>query len=293
MENTLNQTNGEVSDKPEKKPRRNIQTENRTPKTKSGFIFRKVYITTLANAGVMIKYKKTKILIDALQSAKNSPYPIEDESTLNDIITGNGIFAGVDIMMFTHEHPDHFNPNMCIKALNQNPQLQIVGPKKVIDYIKRSPDFEEDFLPRLWPMQAAKSSGVELYIRNVNITTIGFSHDTHEKDCEINNAYLINIAGKNILHVGDAQCNIEEFENAECLKRQIHAMFVPFTYVGSKDGRQIITNCKPQKLFINHLPDIQKDPNRWNEKAKMAHEQHSEELPPTIFADIKAQEYII
>lgn len=257
------------------------------------FNFKKVYITTLANAGILIKYKKTKILIDGLQYSKGGIYAVPDENTLNDMIASKGIFDRLDIMMFTHEHPDHFNPKMCNEALEQNPNLQIVGTPKVIDYIKKAENFNENDLPRLWPVQAAKSANVSLNICGVNITTCGFSHDQHEKDCEINNAYLINIANKNILHIGDAKCDVDEFDKAECLKKDINAMFVPFTYVGSKDGRQIIQICNPQKLFVNHLPDQDKDQNKWNEKAKMAHEQHAEELPMTVFADMKGQEHII
>ncbi|MBO7700476.1 MAG: MBL fold metallo-hydrolase [Eubacteriaceae bacterium] len=247
------------------------------------FGFTKVNVNFIANAGVMIYTNKQKILIDGLHRGEDVMAGAVDEDTINEIISATGRFKAVDMMLFSHEHLDHFNPSLTARAMEKSGILNVMGTKAVIDHLRSDEAYSEEFEPRIWCMDMAIGLSTHINIRGINIEAIGMEHDAIGRDCPVNNSYLFTIGGKTFLHVGDAKGTKANFEDVACLKTPIDVMFVPFTYVGIAEAREAITALAPKKLVIMHMPDAGKDDNNWAEKAHMAYTTNSAALPPTVF----------
>lgn len=70
-----------------------------------------VRITLLANAGLLLQYKGSKILLDGIYCTQ-SPFSNLREDTWDALLKGEGPFEQIDYLIFTHEHSDHFSPEM-------------------------------------------------------------------------------------------------------------------------------------------------------------------------------------
>lgn len=254
------------------------------------FNFSKVQIRFLANEGIMIYTNKRKVLIDALHRGNDSLAAPVDEDTLEKIVSGSEPFKGADLLLFTHEHADHFDRDLTVRAMNANPALMLVGPRAVTEAVRTSEDLAEEASRRIWTMDMTLGGRSQLHIRDISVEAAGLEHDATGKDCQVNNAYLICVGGKRILHVGDAKAVPESFEGITEDAKGADAMIVPFTYAGIPDARDIIASLAPKKLMITHMPDKTKDTDNWNEKAHMAYKQNESSLPPTIFLEESGKE---
>ncbi len=253
----------------------------------------KVTVTSVANAGVLINTKKKKILVDGLHKGKNHTYSPVDDTTAEKIIKAKDIFSGLDLLLITHDHSDHFSPELCFSALSENKALHIVGTDAVAKALKDMANGDEDILSRIWSIEPDPNKSLRMNIRGINIEACDFIHDTYESASSKNVAYLFTLNGKTFLHIGDAKADVEAFEKMECLKRKIDVMFVPFPYVGTTDGRKVISTISPQKLVVMHLPEAEIDTNRWADKAKIAYDKNASALPPATFFEKPGQSFTV
>src|SRR5690554_6920062 len=95
-------------------------------------------LTYISNAGVLLKIKDKKILIDPFACTKRKFYkdtPIEIKEKL---ITGTKPYNNIDIVLITHEHPDHFNTYSIVRFLEKNPNCNLISNNKTILNIKNA-----------------------------------------------------------------------------------------------------------------------------------------------------------
>ena len=208
------------------------------------------------------------------------------------IITAKDIFQGLDALLITHEHSDHFSAELTLRALNENKALQVISTQAVTGALRKA-EKDEEIMSRVWTMHPNLNKSLHMNIRGVNIEACSMAHDSYENTASENLMFLFSLNGKTFLHVGDAKADSDAFGQLECLKRKIDVMFVPFTYVGTADGRKVISDLKPLKLVVVHLPDSNIDTNKWTEKAKLAYDKNAANLPPTVFFEKSGQQFTV
>ena len=91
-----------------------------------------IEITVAANAGVMIRAGNTVILADVLEDA--GPYPFDrlPDSVLSQMAEGENPWRNAQYLIFTHEHPDHFAPDLVRRYLSRNTVRRLVLPLSLI-----------------------------------------------------------------------------------------------------------------------------------------------------------------
>ena len=67
-------------------------------------------VTLLANAGVLIRYRDTALLLDGLFGRKDNPFSLLPPGCREAMLRGEPPFERLDYLLFTHYHPDHFDP---------------------------------------------------------------------------------------------------------------------------------------------------------------------------------------
>ena len=89
-----------------------------------------IEITVAANAGVMIRAGNTVILADILEDA--GPYPFDrlPDSVLSQMAEGENPWRNAQYLIFTHEHPDHFAPDLVRRYLSRNTVRRLVLPNR-------------------------------------------------------------------------------------------------------------------------------------------------------------------
>lgn len=90
-------------------------------------------ITLVANAGILIETHDLKILVDGLHQQQDgmfSPVPPK----IGQLIENNrGAFCGVNLLLFSHFHEDHYNQEMVINFLKKQCPEKLVIPEGLLE----------------------------------------------------------------------------------------------------------------------------------------------------------------
>lgn len=207
----------------------------------------KNYVLLTANAGVLICLNNKKILVDAMHNKKTYQFSRVADEILRKIAGGEGDFTGVDAMLYTHDHPDHYSKNWTQRALDWNPGLHLVSPVRDFADLKNV-----HVLTR--PIETLQIAGVQITARQI-------PHDGSDYASVLNYAYLLDMDGYRILLLGDGVMDAKAVQ-AVVEGREIHLALLNFPFLTLKRGRDIMDHviCAQKYLFF-HLPSLEDDIN--------------------------------
>ena len=203
------------------------------------------FVMLTANAGVLISYHGKKILIDALHDRYTTLFSSVPSELLTHIADGDGEFAEVDLMLYTHDHPDHYSERWTRRFLKNHPNTEFVSP--IADFADRDHvhvlDAEEE----------------NLLLAGVFLHCCRLMHDGQEYAGIPNYGFVLEIDGFRIAVLGDAT-----FDKAAIRgmlgNRPVDLALLNFPYVTLHRGREIVTDViRPQRMIVFHLPYEEKD----------------------------------
>ena len=230
----------------------------------------------------MLEFHDKKILIDGFCNSivpiyKNPSFEIRQQMIL-DIPP----FNNIDMVLFTHNHTDHFDRVSTVEFLRHNANSVIISTSEVIQEINSElSDLENSRLiesnPTLYNIE-------NITVKGINIQSISLLHDGKEYKDVQNLAYLIEVGEKKILHVGDAKAIEENYINLNLIEKNIDLLIAPFPYVSIPRCRQVIEKyIKPKKIAVVHLPCRELDSFGWIDAAKKSYKRVQKHFIETIF----------
>jgi len=241
-------------------------------------------VTYISNAGVLLKLNDKKILIDGFCKSIYNPIYKDIPSDICDQITlGVPPFDNIDLMLITHEHPDHFYAESIGEFLKYNLNVFVISTCEVISKIKSLVDY--NVYTRLIDLNPALHQREKIKVNGISIQAISMIHDGKEYADVSNLAYLIDY-GKTILHLGDAAPSKANFESLNLKKYQIDLLIANFPYVLLSLARRIVQNyINPQKIAIVHLPYQELDKYGWIKATKRSYQRVENEFIKTEFLE--------
>lgn len=212
------------------------------------------FVLLTANAGVLISFHHKKILVDALHNTKTQRFSRVSDNVLRRIVNGEGDFAGVDLALYTHDHPDHYSKNWTMRLLERNPNIQLVTP--VHDFADRN---HVHFLSRVRE---------SFQINGVKITCERLQHDGSEFASVINYAYMLDLEDYHILLLGDGLMDAKAIQ-ALIGDWKVDLALLNFPFLTLKRGREIIDQViAAKKTILFHLPELEDDINGYGPAAQ-------------------------
>ena len=253
----------------------------------------KITLTYIANSGVTVEYKNKKVLIDGVHIQQTKPYYSVSDKTLEKMLLNNEPFNNIDLMLFTHHHPDHFDAYAVNEILKRNKLTHLVGTPQVLSMLRKQDNYNDELATQIWPMTLDKDNSMIVKLKSVNFEITSLDHDGAEKQRVDNYTYLFEVKNKTFLHLGDAQANMLNFENTTIFKREVDVLIVPFIFIGLPEGRKIINRIKPQTVIVSHLPDKKYDTSNLLYKTYKVYKKHQAELPETLFLEKPGQTFTL
>ncbi|OLS33762.1 MBL fold metallo-hydrolase [Bacillus sp. MRMR6] len=236
-------------------------------------------VTYIANAGVLLKLHDKKILIDAFSKKVGPLFMCTSTAIREDMIQGVPPFDGIDLLLITHEHEDHFDEESVGRFIQRNHQTVVISNSMVIPRIKNY--VQNDMYSRLIELNTKLHHSESICVNGIAIEAISLIHDGKEYEDIRNLAYLIR-HGKTILHLGDAAPVKENYISLKFKQQGIDLLIANFPYINRYWGRKIIMDkIKPKKLAIVHLPEQEKDIYGWINATKKSYERIAMEFIPT------------
>jgi L-ascorbate metabolism protein UlaG (beta-lactamase superfamily) len=93
----------------------------------------KIYATLVSNAGILIRYKDIKILVDGLYDDKGHVFSRMPPKIEAMVMNGDAPFDHIDYLFFSHRHLDHYCERKAIAYLKKHSVKRIFLPQECVE----------------------------------------------------------------------------------------------------------------------------------------------------------------
>ncbi|WP_194610081.1 MBL fold metallo-hydrolase [Clostridium vitabionis] len=226
-----------------------------------------VRATLVSNAGLLVEYSGVKILVDAIYHTTD-PFTNPPKAVWSAMLAGEHPFDGVDTLLFTHNHPDHFSPEWLKEYIWHRPVRRVFLPTMESRCEENLKIFLEDhgiwwthFTPGMQMEDFSIPGGIEIrpyFTRHIDKSYWNVPHS----------CYLITIGKKSIFLTADVDYTKERFEQLS----QVHidvAFINPLFFSALQTGTFFKGILKPDIFCIYHVPSQRDD--RWKIRSLLSH----------------------
>ncbi|MBU1048649.1 MBL fold metallo-hydrolase [Candidatus Bipolaricaulota bacterium] len=143
-------------------------------------------IRLIDNAGFQLRWHDVGVMIDAVYKDPASRFP--------EILTATPPFDA-DVLLFTHSHPDHFDPDAVAQYMAAQPTALLVAPQDAVDRVLQ---IDPALANRSTDVVLERDSYVSLEPRGIPLTMYDFPHGG-----TLNISYLVQLGTHKVFHSGD------------------------------------------------------------------------------------------
>jgi len=219
-------------------------------------------VTYLANAGVLVEHGDTKVLIDPLFRLNHEYYRSLPGAMENGLLNGDPPFDGVDAVLVTHYHLDHFSPNLLLNYLMINADTVLFAPEQAVDALRRyATDEDAPLMERVTVLNLShfgepfRQDLGNLLVEAVRIPHSGWPDANRGTQ---NLAYRVTLDGAaTVIHLGDAAPQADLFGQFEDFWKQRAAQLVltPYWFFLEDDGTIILETTLGATASVGvHVP---------------------------------------
>ena len=239
-----------------------------------------VTVTYVANAGFLVSADEAKVLIDACHSGGLDEYESPGPTLLRSIEDATGPFDGVDLVLSSHRHVDHFDAATVASHLLSNEQAHFVSASEMTEAVASALTrlgADESVSRRvrrvgyrLSPHRESAAFG-PISVQAFRLDHGGYPRPRYRLQ---NLGHVIDIAGIRLLHVGDADMTLQNFYGYALHRDPVDVAFIPFWYLKDPVGRKIVRDLiAPRMLVAMHVP-----PDSWEREVSEIREHFPEVL---------------
>lgn len=213
-----------------------------------------VTVRYIANEGVLIASGDKQILIDGLHREYKPAYlfpPPEMQAVLEN---ARPPYDKIDLILVSHVHLDHFHPQSIGLYLRSNARTIFASSGQAVDEVANNFADHEKVKAQIRPVTHEWKKSSEIDQAGVKIKFLGLRHSSERfKDIQ-NLGHLIEIGGKKILHIGDADMTAENFSAFNLAREKIDVAFIPYWFLLSEDGRKFVREqFNPKHIIAVHI----------------------------------------
>lgn len=188
--------------------------------------------TRTANAGGLLEMDGVRILLDGVSQAAGDY--LATPADVRDFL----LSSPLDVIAFTHNHSDHFQPEFVRQYAAQHQLPKLVGPK----------DVAAD-LPEYSVVTASAA------VRGVQVIAVPSRHIGAEYQNTPHYSFLLKGSAL-VWFMGDA--SPLQWQGQEYMPRP-DLLIAPFAYASSDAAWQIMEHLAPGRILLTHLPSREQD----------------------------------
>jgi len=211
-------------------------------------------IKYIANEGVLISSGEKTILIDGLHREYKPAYLFPPADLLQSLETAQKPYDKINLLLVSHVHLDHFHPQSIGLYLKNNPQSNFVSSEQATGEIAKNFADYEKIKSRIRPVSYEWKKTVEFNENGVKIKFLSLRHANPQFISIQNLGHLIEIGGRKLLHIGDADMTAENFSVFNLSKENIDIAFIPYWFLLSEEGRRLVKEqFNPKQIIAVHI----------------------------------------
>lgn len=228
-------------------------------------------LTLTANAGVLLEWQGHKLLIDALHDGGDHQFSAVPPPILDDMAAGRPPFDGIEWLLFTHLHVDHFSAGQVERFLQTFPQVPLFlpagnggeGVDPAINVLRQylmahASPVRELKLPEGRPVCYPLCPGLR-------VTAFYAQHDGEQFQDTQHYCLMFTLGGRNVLFLGDSLQDPDYF--ADVLQdTAVDTVVINPLFLNRPSGRETLSRAvRPGKIVVNHIPFAWEDRMRFRE----------------------------
>ncbi|MBN2207184.1 MAG: PD40 domain-containing protein [Candidatus Aminicenantes bacterium] len=211
-------------------------------------------LTYVANCGVLLASGDTKILIDALFDKPNPEYRAPEPETLDKIMKGEPPFDGVDLVLVTHNHPDHFEPGLGVRYLDAHPNAVLLAPADAVDAMRRAAADWAKIGSRIVALDLKAGEKAERTLAGIPVAAMRTLH-SGDRDDPMNLMYLVELGGRRVWHEGDSNGKPEVFRAFGLSAGSVDLALIHYWFPLEPNCARFLQEIlKPDHIALTHLP---------------------------------------
>ena len=213
-----------------------------------------VEITYIANEGVLISSGGKQVLIDGLHREYQPDYAFLPPAERERIETAKAPFDEIDLILVSHQHLDHFHPESIGFHLQHNTKAQLVSSQQVVDEVEKNFKGYQAIKSRVTGATPPWKEKVAMKVAGIEFEILGLRHGTSRHATIQNLGHVIKLGGKKLLHIGDADTAVENFDRFNLDEEGIDIALIPFWFLLGTDGQTIVRDhIKPKQIIAVHI----------------------------------------
>ena len=216
-------------------------------------------VTYIANEGFLIAVGSSKVMIDALH---NNPwgYQSTPDEALEAMIAGQPPFDGVDLLIASHDHADHFNARWVHRYLLHQPDVVFVSSERAVNALEDSAGAEYGRIQsQVLNVNPQWGGCDELAVDGIRARFLTLNHADESNERFLTLGSLVTILGRKILHLADMapQTTTAFLEGYGLAGEGIDVAFVDNFFALDETGRRLLRDhIRPKHIVLMHIrPD--------------------------------------
>lgn len=220
-----------------------------------------VRVTYVGNSGFLITVGDKKILIDALFHGFPGDYALpQDIQEL--LVNARPPFDGVNLILATHDHGDHFSADMVRQHMRSNPAATLVATAQVASQLA-------DLGNRVISLHATESGPDGTDVSGIRVEAIYLSHGTAPAgETEIINfGYVVTVNGISLFHTGDIDASLLTVAGLQAHglpEKRLDLAFIPHFILAVPQARPLVSEGIRSRYVVpshyHYTPQV--DPSR-------------------------------
>jgi L-ascorbate metabolism protein UlaG (beta-lactamase superfamily) len=208
----------------------------------------------VANEGVLLTTSSGKVAIDCMFDAPNPAYAAPPAAMLDAMTNGVAPFDDLDLILLTHDHPDHYAPELVAQALSHNSEAVFVAPIDAVSSLERAAPDWAGIRDRVVAVEIDVRAAFDSAINGIRVQAYRTLH-SGARETPQNLVYLLEMDGRTIFHEGDSDGSVQTYEALGLAEKSIDPALVHFWFPTNQDGESIIRSIlKPRHVGLFHLP---------------------------------------
>lgn len=227
-------------------------------KAKSSKSAEKLSVRYIGNEGVLIASGDRQILIDGLHREYKPFALFPPPDLLKSLETAEKPYDEIDILLVSHIHLDHFHSESVGLHLKNNPKSLLFSSEEIVGEVKKNFADYEKIKPQIKSVSHEWKKSFEIDQNGIKVKFLGLKHGGERAKNIQNFGHLIEIGGKKLLHIGDADMTAENFSAFELAKEKIDIAFIPYWFLLSENGRKLVQEqFAPKHIIAVHIPPLE------------------------------------
>lgn len=198
-----------------------------------------VVLRYLGNEGFSIESGGRAVFIDVLQTVGSADRGDLPEEVYRRMLARRPPFARVPLVLVSHGHADHHVASSVGAFLKRHPEAQLVAVPEVIQTLGERPELPA-IRSQLVEVHPRRGERVTFSSDGIRVEFLDLPHLASEIYPARVIAHVVEMGGKRILHVGDAEMTADQLQGLDLPSRQLDAAILPYWVLRQVEARSVV-----------------------------------------------------